>query len=453
MRLSANRSRTACACLLALAACSAASKTPSRLNALHDGAGSNATGGSAAAASGDDGSAGSTTGNDNADNPPGIVTTSGGSGGMAGVAGDAAGASGDGCVVGQFCKPAALDGMDCGHTDLTADTKTITKPGNVLVVFDRSTSMLDDWNGMPKYQSAGNALISALTPLKDLLTVGGVFFPSPAAAPTMVAADDPCAMGCDVANPLHWIPGPGACCLNTAGGLLACDVNTIDKADQLNFASADSFITNLPMHWTIPGTNGTPLEAGIVSAAAAISANMFTDPLIVVLMTDGEPNCNTNTTNVINQVTAWNAAGIATHVVGLPGAQGAATLLDMIAQAGGTNTYIDPMDPTELQMRLTEVITSTVKVGFDSCTFHLDPKADVPDKLHLIVTEQGVDMDVPRDLSADATWSINAAGDEVVLAGQLCDFAMNGTFEGIRFSYGCVTAPPLPPPPAPPMPQ
>lgn len=53
------------------------------------------------------------------------------------------------------------------------------KPGNVLVVFDRSGSMDGDWGGIPKYIAAGNALTAALAPLKDNLTVGGVFSASP----------------------------------------------------------------------------------------------------------------------------------------------------------------------------------------------------------------------------------------------------------------------------------
>ena len=55
----------------------------------------------------------------------------------------------------------------------------------------------------------------------------------------------------------------------------------------------------------------------------------------------------------------------------------------------------------------------------------------------------------PATSSKDAHWSINAAADEVTLEGQLCDFAKDGTFDAIRFVFGCVTAPPLDPPPPP----
>jgi hypothetical protein len=358
--------------------------------------------------------------------------------GTGGSAGNGGADAGDGCEPGKFCAPNVPDPMDCGHTNLKTNVTKVDKPGNVMVVFDRSGSMEQDWNGMPKYLSAGNALIAALTPLKSLLTVGGLFFPSDS---SLMPKDPQCPNGCVLF-------GPAQCC--PAGGAIgSCYVSTIDKADEINFVPGDTFITSLPKQWHVMNANGTPLQTGIERAAAAIKAKNFTDPLIVIVMTDGEPNCNTDQTKVLDQIGAWKTAGINTHVVGLPGAQGAANLLNMMAMTGGTMTYIDPKDPTELEARLRTVISSTVSKGFDTCTFHLDPKADAPEKLHLIVTQNGMESDVPRDLSKDAHWSINAAADEVTLEGQLCDFAKNGTFDAIRFVFGCVTAPPLDPPPPP----
>jgi hypothetical protein len=347
--------------------------------------------------------------------------------------------AGDGCQDGKFCPPPEPDPLDCGKIELKTKTKTIDKPGNVLVVFDRSGSMEGDWNGTPKYQAAGNALIAAITPLKDLLTMGGIFFPS-AGMP-----DATCPMGCNVADPLHWIPGPQACCLNLVGN--SCSVNTIDKPDQLDFAAGDAFITGLPMQWHLQGASSTPLQLALQRAAEAISGRTWTDPLLVIVMTDGEPNCELDPPTVLNQLTTWHAAGISTHVVGLPGAQAAQDVLNMMAQAGGTDTYIDPADPMELENRLRSVISSTVKSGFESCIFEIDPKAAAPEKLHLIVTQNGKEADVARDLSPTAHWKINDEGTVVELEGQLCEMAKDGTFEQIRFVFGCVDTPPLDPPP------
>jgi hypothetical protein len=349
--------------------------------------------------------------------------------------------SADGCEIGKFCPPQTPDPDNCGKLELKTDTKTVLRPGNVLVVYDRSTSMTADWNGTPKYIAATDALVAALTPLKDQLTVGGVFFPS-------VGGDDmTCPMGCNVADPTHWIPGPQACCLNTVAN--ACTVTTIDQPDQLDFMPGDAFITGLPMRSQMGLGNGTPLGAGIARAAEALAGRMFTDPLVVLVMTDGEPNCMTDPQMVLSQVTTWQQNNIPTYVVGLPGAQMAADLLNQVAAAGGTDTYIDPANAQDLETRLRNVISSTVRAGFDSCTFSLDPKADAPEKLHLIVTQAGTESDIPRDWSKNATWKINAEGNQVDLEGQLCDMAKEGKFEGLRFVFGCVDVPPADPPPEP----
>jgi uncharacterized protein YegL len=345
---------------------------------------------------------------------------------------------GDGCEEGKYCPPQEPDSNDCGKIELKTDLKTVLKPGNVMVVFDRSGSMEADWSGAPKYKKAGDALIAAIEPLKDNLKIGGIFFPSAG------VGDMNCPNGCNPIDAFHWIPGPGACCLN--GVAQACDVNPIDKSDQLNFGPAQDFITGLPMQWRLAGANGTPLEAGVTRAAEAISANKFTDPLLVIIMTDGEPNCGTDAGRVLTQVQTWKMAGIATHVIGLPGAQGAADLLNNLAQAGGTDKYIDPADPAELETRLRAVISSTVRAGFESCSFQLDQKTEVPEKLHLIVTQNGKDSDVPRMVSKDSSWKVNAEGDHVELEGQLCELAKNGSFEGLRFVFGCVDVPPYVPP-------
>ena len=372
--------------------------------------------------------------------PPPVMMATGGMGGGAPMGP----AAGDGCEDGKFCAPTGPDPTDCGKLNLKTNVKMIKKPGNVLVVFDRSTSMEADWGGMPKYQAAGNALLAAIMPVKDLLTVGGVFFPS-----TSAMADPNCPMGCNIVDPIHWIPGPGACCLNITAG--SCTVTAITEPDQIQFTPADTFIQGMPMQWHLAGAAGTPLQEALIRANEAITAKMWDDPLIVIVMTDGEPNCMLDPNTVLAQIGKWKDAGIATHVVGLPGAQAAAQTLNSIAQAGGTMTYIDPADPMALQQRLETVISTTVKTGFDTCSFDLDPAAEVPEKLHLIVTQKGMEADVARNLSADAHWSINAEGTKVELEGQLCDMAKDGTFEAIRFVFGCVDTPPLPPPPPPPM--
>jgi hypothetical protein len=381
----------------------------------------------------------------------------------------------DNCEVGKFCEPKGPDG-DCGSERLKTDLKVVQIPGNMMVIFDRSTSMEELWNGTPRWQAAGEAFTNAIKPLEMLLNVGAIFFPSPSADPE----DALCPLGCNVADPLHWIPGPQACCLNIAAGIQACSVNPIDQADQIKFGPASAFLMQAPMKWRfnalvptqpgmMPGAMGpaggmmpapmggaiigaTPLGAGVTRAAEAIANAKLSGPLAIVILTDGEPNCDTNPQAVTQQVTQWQQQNIHTHVIGLPGSQMASQFLTSLAMAGGTEKFLEPANAMELEAKIRSILTSTIRQGFESCTFHLDKATEVPEKLHLVVTETGADKDVPRDLSKQpnwgdgAGWSINTAGDTVELKGRLCELAKEGAYEAIRFDYGCVDLPPPDPP-------
>jgi hypothetical protein len=125
-----------------------------------------------------------------------------------------------------------------------------------------------------------------------------------------------------------------------------------------------------------------------------------------------------------------------------------ATTLTSIAQAGGTMQYIDPTDPTQLEMKLREIVLETVKTGFNSCSMKLTPVPEVPDELLMIVNEPGVgEQQVPRDRG----WSLTVDNGEasIDISGALCEAAMGGRFESIKFQYACPER--EPPPPLPPV--
>jgi uncharacterized protein YegL len=250
-----------------------------------------------------------------------------------------------------------------------------------------------------------------------------------------------CPDGCDPLNIAHWLPGVGGCCLMSSTA--ACSVSDIQSADQINFTTADTFIQGLPTQWhLLTGGTGTPLEAGIKRAAEAIRTRVFADPLLVLVMTDGEPNCGTSNDDVLEQVALWRASKISTYVVGLPGASGAAELLAMMAEAGGTGKFIEPRDPLELQTRLRNVISSSVRRGFNSCTFNLDPATEVPEKLRMYVTQDGQEHEVKPGAAPTAQWQVNETGNQVVLDNELCTEATSGRIESLRFVLGCKDLPP-----------
>jgi hypothetical protein len=350
------------------------------------------------------------------------------------------------CVMGQFCAVHEPDQQLCGTLELEATVMNVQQHGNILVVFDRSGSMETVWGSLPKYRSAGEALIGALKPLQSQLTVGGVFFPSLAMMAAPTTPNNACPKGCDPFNIDHWLPTGAGCCLPVAQTVIdPCPVNPISQPDQLDFAPASSFVNMLPLHWSLndpTGSAGTPLERGIQRAAEAIGARKFAEKLVVLVITDGEPNCGTNEQRVLDQVMAWRRTNIATYVVGLPGAQPAADFLTQLAKAGGTASYIDPKDPAELQARLRQVVNATVRTGLSSCTIALGTTAPARDRLQLIITQGGKPDSVP----SGPQWMINEAGDSVTLQGDLCQKAMAGSFDELRFEFGCPSVPPKEPP-------
>lgn len=341
------------------------------------------------------------------------------------------------CVEGMRCYEPTLDEENCGKQELSSDVAEVERPGNLLLIYDRSASMDDPWEGRPKYQAAGDAIAAAIEPLADVLTVGAQFFPS--LDPTGMAG-----CPCNVVDPFHWIPGPGACCLNIAAG--SCVVTPLESTDQIDFRPAGEFVAELPNQWRLQGAGMTPLMTGMQQAAQAIESRQFEGPLSIVIVTDGVPNCGTTEGMIMQQVTQWQMAGYPTYVVGLPGIGEASALLNRLAQAGGSGQFIDPRDPKVLEDNLRQILLETVRTGIDSCTITLNPPAEAPEKLHLVVRNAGEDQDVARQLSDTAGWNVTADGAIVTLEGDLCDAAKGGQYERLRFEFGCVDLPPAPVP-------
>ncbi len=390
---------------LLAAACSATAPT----GAHGQGAGAANGGGVSGSGAGSTGAADSGFGNGSGNNY--------GDGGLPNTSGDAA------CAVGAFCASNMPDPTNCGSETLKGDVKMIDMPGNVLMIFDRSGSMSQVWTGgkTPKWQAAGGAMISALMPLQDKLTIGAVFFPNNA--------------------------------------FFSCSVDPITNMDQIAFMPGAMALAK--MQAAAPSGTPTPLYSATIgqtptlealqAADVAISTATLKGATAVILVTDGDPNCKWDQTMAVNIVTAWAAKGIKTYALGVPGVGGTgAQNLNTLAMAGGTMQYIAPTDATTLQMKIQEIVQQTVSVGFDNCVIHLDKPTSVPDKLHLVVTSKGVDQDVPHTFSTgEKAWTISADGGTVELLGNLCAAAKNGTYEKIDFKFGCVELPAAPPPPVP----
>jgi hypothetical protein len=318
----------------------------------------------------------------------------------------------------------APDTSNCGFVEIEPQVKKTVVPGNVLVVFDKSGSMKDDWNGMgSKWTVATQAVVQALTPLQNQITAGALFFPNP----------------------------------GTQGG---CDVAAFDSGMQIGFMPGPQFIGAWNTFVSANGPNGaTPTATAVQVADAALTAALPTlmGNTTVVLITDGEPTCPSQQeaasfdSQIFMTVGNWLTKKVQTHVVGLPGATGggsggAVDRLNAIATSGGTTMYIDPSDPMALQTEIAKIISQSVMTNFDSCTIGLPKTPPNPDDVHLVVVQGGVKQEVARDLGTGGGWTLNPQLTEIVLQGLFCELARKGEYDKISVAFGCIDLPPLPPP-------
>jgi len=198
-------------------------------------------------------------------------------------------------------------------------------PSTGIVIFDRSGSMSGGWTTastdnpdsgvtVSKWIAASRALIGSLAPVADRVTIGAVLFPS----------DE------------------------------SCGVAPFGDALQFAFMPARQFIQEYIARSPDNQPNGsTPLTVAFQVADQAIQTaraeGRLQERFFVMLLTDGEPNCDSDMSQVLALASGWLAQGIQTYVFGLPGSESAHMVLDSVAQAGGTQTLVVPGSSQQLQ--------------------------------------------------------------------------------------------------------
>jgi hypothetical protein len=196
-------------------------------------------------------------------------------------------------------------------------------PLAVLVVFDRSVSMSDPWAGEPRWKVAGRAFMNGLAGVEAYVTIAALFFPQPA----------------------------------------QCETAPLSDPRQIQFQAGTGF----RQYWEAFPQNrfpsgGTPLGAAFEEVDVAIEEAAAHGLLgegrqfRVVVVTDGQPNCGTDLERVLFLASAWRARGIEIHVIGLPGSEEAADLLDQLAGIGGTGRYRAPASESEAEGNFSAVV-------------------------------------------------------------------------------------------------
>jgi hypothetical protein len=349
-----------------------------------------------------------------------------GAGGMAGTGGISIPRSGAGGG------PPAVDaGGYCGNQI----HQVVTDPPNLYFVFDVSGSMAaPGGGGFTKYELVEQGAVHMIENLGPLINVGAAIFPEGA------SSADPCHVGAGVfpispGDPISPTTGP-----TTSGFIVATSVTP---------------------------AGGTPTAATLT----ALRPELLQVPgrTVVILATDGGPNCDAAISCAANQctnniegacnspganccaaggaigpagcidhdatvaaVTALASAGIPVYVIGVPGSELYASVLDDMAVAGGrpqagTPQYYDVTDLTGLSQ-----LFGTIAAAFVSCDFTLE-KAP-PDQGHTNVYFDGTV--VPADAVNGWIW---IGPNKIELVGAACTKLKTGKVIDVQIVSGCPT--------------
>jgi hypothetical protein len=303
-------------------------------------------------------------------------------------------------------------------------------PDGVLFLVDRSADMAMDFQGEPRWQLSGHALVSALTPIAtDVLRVGAIFYPSSAStAPTCL-------------GPSWLCPPPPA--VSPAASAPTCAVSGMASNDQLDFQPAAQALATLTdssaLYQPIAGV-GVPLRESIDRANTALATAQLTGRTTVVLMVNAQPSCRWDQASTAATLTTWlTQRRITTHVIALPGAnQAGMDKFAALAQAGGQTRVLSPVTQGALQSTLQSIVMGSLS----SCMLDLNPPVTMPTQAHLIVGVRGVEQEMRRNAdSGEALWTISDDGTQLTLLGKLCTAATAGEYDSLRVAVGCVPYP------------
>jgi hypothetical protein len=158
---------------------------------------------------------------------------------------------------------------------------------------------------------------------------------------------------------------------------------------------------------------------------------------VILLATDGEPNCkvgsSSTTSDVDGTIAAIGAAltaGYQVYVIGIGTEVGN---LDNFAVAGGTDHYYPATSAAELAAAL-----DTISKAVASCTFEMSQTP--PDPSNVAVYLDGVLV----PMNADNGWAFGASAKTVILTGSVCEQVTTGGASRVQVLFGCPGQPPPP---------
>ncbi|MGD0677027.1 MAG: hypothetical protein ABSC94_16550 [Polyangiaceae bacterium] len=341
------------------------------------------------------------------------------------------------------------------------DEPLVTDAPNIYFVLDHSGSMADvpeGGTGATKWETILKVIDNLITELGPRANFAAAVFPA-------VNDIDPC--GCSVGAEV-FPPTQGNAPAGTPGTTL------------VSWDKTFAFISP---------NGGTPTAATLrqlLPSLQSLSARSLPARTYVILATDGGPNCNSTATCSVDEcqpniaavagcppqgpanccveamdcggcscaegctdtdasssaVAAIAAAGIPVYVIGVPGSEPYASVLDDLAESGGTARPSDAGVPAYYNVTSADQATE-LAAALDSiaaqitatCSLTLNDVPPAPDLVNVFIDEQPVPQ-YGGD-GGQPNWSID--GTQVTLLGDTCSSIMSGQALDVRVVAGCPT--------------
>jgi hypothetical protein len=214
---------------------------------------------------------------------------------------------------------------------------------------------------------------------------------------------------------------------NSSGRNAACNVNNgADVAISDN--SAASIQTQIS---TTQPSNSTPTAAAITAATAYLKTVTDPNKKVILLATDGEPNCanggggsDSDVPATKAAITAAKDAGYPVYVIGIGPSVGN---LDSFAEAGGTDKSYSATSPQALADAL-----SAISQVVANCSFTLTTAPEGTNNIAVYLD---------GNIAPSTDWTYTASSQTVTLTGSSCDAIKNGTSKTVQVYFGCGEAP------------
>ncbi len=297
----------------------------------------------------------------------------------------------------------------CGEQTEEIGVVNLGDPPDLLIVLDRSGSMILPPNFPPSGDTKWTIMTDALT------TVTG-------------------AMDSNIRFGLEVFPTDSACGVSTTPAVPI----DIDQGPEIaSWMSGHSPDGNTPAHWALENA------LTIYNSIPVNDAGQF-----VLFATDGIPNCggdltapdagagDSTTTETLAAITALHDAGINTYVLGF----GAGLFLDPVflnnaADAGGvpkpgSTHYYAAETASELEAVLNDIAGGII---VPSCSYSLDSPPPDPDAVMVTINGDAV----PRSTLHTNGWDYYPDDNTITFFGSYCDLVMSGDIFNVSFLYGC----------------